>query len=308
MRYARISIFAALAALVLSLAGPADLWATPEYSERTGQGCKTCHTAPMDGELNDTGLKYAASGYTWPPSGGYRVMGPIRKTVRYLVGFLHMAAGFLWFGTILYVHLLLRPAYASSGLPRGEVGVGLASMAVVGVTGVLLTISRINSVSVLYESEWGVTLSIKIALYAVMVASAGAVVAFVSPRLRKPARKAELPEDGVFGPAALEAFDGKEGRPALIAYKGAVYDVTGLKLWRGGAHMKHRSGTDLTDALAKAPHGEEKLEGLRRAGSFDPALKPPLNAAQKAFYFVAYMNLALVFAVLFVIAYWRWGI
>jgi len=25
----------------------------------------------------------------------------------------------MWFGTILYVHLLLKPAYAARGLPRG---------------------------------------------------------------------------------------------------------------------------------------------------------------------------------------------
>jgi hypothetical protein len=41
----------------------------------------------------------------------------------------------MWFGTILYVHLLLKPAYASHGLPRGELIVGWGSIALIAVTG-----------------------------------------------------------------------------------------------------------------------------------------------------------------------------
>jgi predicted heme/steroid binding protein/uncharacterized membrane protein len=294
--------------LLCVLFAPAPSSATPRYSERTGQGCMVCHKTAQGGELTETGLMYAASGYVWPPKGGYRGIGPIREKVRLFVGFFHIVAAFLWFGTILYVHILLRPAYASSGLPRGEMGLGIASMSVVGLTGVLLTVSRINEVSVLYATTWGILLLAKIALYLVMVASAVVVVVFVSPRLKKREKRAVLPASGVFGPEALGHFDGKEGRPALIAYKGKVYEVTGLKLWKGGAHVKHRAGADLTEALSRAPHGEEKLEGLKTAGEFDPSLKPPMTWPQRAFYFIAYMNLALVFAVLFVIAYWRWAI
>lgn len=73
-------------------------------------------------------------------------------------------------------------------------------------------------------------------------------------------------------------------------------------------HIKHLSGQDLSDALTKAPHGEEKLNGLQIVGTYDATLSPPKTFAQKAFYFIVYMNLALVFFVLFVIALWRWGI
>src|SRR5512137_808043 len=123
------------AAALLSL--PRMASATPEYAEKTAQGCLECHRNPEGGgALTTTGLRFAAAGYRWPPSGGYRVLGPIRSGVRLVIGVLHLTAAFLWFGTILYVHLMLRPAYASQGLPRGEVALGLASMAVVGVTGV----------------------------------------------------------------------------------------------------------------------------------------------------------------------------
>ncbi len=56
----------------------------------------------------------------------------------------------------------------------------------------------------------------------------------------------------------IRQYDGKEGRPAYIAYKGKVYDVTKSFLWPGGRHMAlHQAGEDLTEALSEAPHGEE---------------------------------------------------
>lgn len=287
---------------------PASTSATPEYSLRTSQGCRTCHTEADEGALSETGLEYAASGYVWPPKGGYRVLGPIRKPVRLVIGLFHIVAAFIWFGTILYVHLLLRPAYASKGLPKGEMFMGLFSMAIVGATGIFLTVSRIKGIEVLYKSPWGLLLSAKIIIFLIMVSSALFVVAFVGPKLKKGGLRAVRPKDGVFDPVGLSAFDGKEGREAFIAYKGNVYDATGLKLWRDGKHMKHSAGEDLTESLSKAPHGEEKLSALKTAGTLNPSLKPPMMPVQKAFYFIAYMNLALVFVALFVISLWRWGI
>lgn len=301
----RTACFSALIILVLTTI----LYATPEYSGRTGQGCMTCHTRPEGGALSERGLEFAASGYKWPPEGGYRVLGPVRKSVRLILGLIHIVAAFLWFGTILYVHILLRPAYASKGLPRGEMTLGLVTMALVGATGVLLTVSRIKSISVLWLSPWGILLSIKIAIYIVMVSSALFTVFFIGPKLRKASSKRAIPpKDGVFDPMTLSGFDGKEGRPAYIAFKTDVYDVTGLKLWRGGTHLRHKAGEDLTEALSKAPHGEEKLNSLKVVGRYDASLKPPLEPAQKAFYFVAYMNLGLVFLVLIVLSLWRWGL
>jgi len=264
----------------------------------------------MGGALTETGLEFAASGYVWPPEGGYRVLGPIRKSVRFVIGTFHIVAAFLWFGTILYVHILLRPAYAAKGLPRGEVFLGMISMIVVGVTGALLTISRVKGLSVLYESPWGITLSVKIVLYLIMVSSAVFVITYVGPRLKKGEKRAVAPSDGVFDPGSLAGFDGKDGRPAYVAYEDRVYDLTGLKLWKNGMHMKHLAGSDLTetDALPKAPHGEEKLKPLRVAGTFDATRAPAKTFAQKMFYAIAYMNLVIVFLVLIVIAYWRWGL
>ena len=296
-----------LATVLLLCLLPLPLSATPEFSERTAQSCRTCHLDEDGGELAFKGLEFAASGYVWPPQGGYRLLGPIRKKVRFLIGLFHIVAAFIWFGTILYVHLMLRPAYAIKGLPRGEVALGMVSMLVVGASGVLLTISRIRSLDVLVRSPWGIILTVKIALYLVMVSSALVVVVFVGPRLKKRRPTPQRPKDGVYGPEGLSAFDGKEGRPAFIALGGNVYDVSELKLWAGGAHMKHLAGTDLTDAIGRAPHGEEKLEAAKVTGAYDASSHTVLTASQKAFYVVAYMNLTIVFIVLGTIAFWRWG-
>lgn len=304
----RTMFLLALAAL-LALALPGTAAATPEFAEKTAQGCLTCHRDQEGGgALTTTGLRYAAAGYRWPPAGGYRVLGGLRRGVRLLVGLLHIVAAFLWFGTILYVHLMLRPAYAEKGLPRGEVILGLVSMGVVGVTGALLTASRIAGFEVLFDSQWGRVLSGKIAIYLVMISTAATAVLFVGPRLKRTERKAVAPPDGAYDPATLAAFDGREGRPALVAVRDAVYDVSSLPRWGGGAHMKHAAGRDLTTDLGRAPHDASLLERARRAGTFDPTRRPRKTTVQKAFYVVAYLNLGLVFVVLFLLAYWRWGL
>jgi predicted heme/steroid binding protein len=65
----------------------------------------------------------------------------------------------------------------------------------------------------------------------------------------------------------LRRYDGTNGRPALIAYKGKVYDVSGSFLWQEGRHqVLHSAGGDLTDAMADAPHGDELMERVRVVG------------------------------------------
>jgi predicted heme/steroid binding protein len=69
----------------------------------------------------------------------------------------------------------------------------------------------------------------------------------------------------------LKQYDGKEGRPAYIAYKGNVYDVTDNSLWTDGDHQgEHVAGKDLTQDMASAPHGEENLERVKLVGTLVP--------------------------------------
>jgi predicted heme/steroid binding protein len=63
-------------------------------------------------------------------------------------------------------------------------------------------------------------------------------------------------------------FNGRDGRPAYVAYQGKVYDLTGSFLWRGGRHkVLHRAGQDLTRTLGQAPHGPELLEKFPVVGT-----------------------------------------
>ena len=65
----------------------------------------------------------------------------------------------------------------------------------------------------------------------------------------------------------LAKFDGKNGNPAYIAYKGKVYDVTDSAFWLGGDHLNaHEAGKDLTSELDLAPHGPENLDRVKLVG------------------------------------------
>jgi predicted heme/steroid binding protein len=65
----------------------------------------------------------------------------------------------------------------------------------------------------------------------------------------------------------LKKYDGKDGRPAYVAYKGKVYDVTESLLWMEGNHQgMHEAGKDLTEEMSQAPHGEELLDRVKLVG------------------------------------------
>ncbi|MGB7630264.1 MAG: hypothetical protein WBM29_04185, partial [Candidatus Deferrimicrobium sp.] len=136
----RLTAFAGTAILMGLLLFPAAGMATEEFARRTGKECAACHVDPAGGgELNAAGKDFlaslAASGKGVPASS-------VHRGVRFAAGFLHLITAVMWFGTILYVHLLLKPAYASHGLPRGELLVGWCSIIVMAVTGTVLTVYR----------------------------------------------------------------------------------------------------------------------------------------------------------------------
>lgn len=73
----------------------------------------------------------------------------------------------------------------------------------------------------------------------------------------------------VFTKEELQKYDGKNGAKAYFAFKGKVYDVTSSSLWKEGNHYGLQAGTDLTDKLEGAPHGDEVLKGFAVVGSFN---------------------------------------
>lgn len=69
----------------------------------------------------------------------------------------------------------------------------------------------------------------------------------------------------------LKRYDGREGRPAYIAYNGKVYDVSESFLWMEGDHQgQHVAGKDLTDDMKMAPHGEDMFERVKLVGVLVP--------------------------------------
>jgi predicted heme/steroid binding protein len=65
----------------------------------------------------------------------------------------------------------------------------------------------------------------------------------------------------------LQQNDGRNGKPAWIAYQGKVYDVTDSSFWMDGDHLgSHNAGKDLTSELEIAPHGAENLTRAKLVG------------------------------------------
>lgn len=283
--------------------------ATSDYARQTGYSCSECHMEAIGGgQLTVKGQAFLDD---MRIKGLYRPLTRTQKVIRLIVRYIHLMTAIAWFGTILYVHILLKPAYASKGLPRGELMLGWLSISILSITGVLLTISRVPSLAVFYKTRFGILLSIKIILFLVMVLTAVIVTGYIGPRMRKrraAGGAAEPAEAGNLTADELMRFDGREGRPAYVAYKGSVYDLTGSRLWKNGSHLqKHSAGHDLTEVLKTAPHGEEKLLAMPRVGNFTAAqgvMTRPFY--EKLFYFFAYMNLVFVFLITFVIALWRY--
>jgi predicted heme/steroid binding protein len=59
----------------------------------------------------------------------------------------------------------------------------------------------------------------------------------------------------------LKGFDGMGGKPAYVAYKGIVYDVSESPMWGDGDHEgMHQAGADLTVEHDDAPHDEHVVD------------------------------------------------
>jgi len=295
-----VSIFLILLFSIISMVISQRTFATVELAEQTGKDCGACHIDPDGGgELTKEGKSYLSSpqtAFTW------------RRAVRLVSGFLHIFMGIFWFGTILYVHLILKPTYAASGLPRGEVKLGLISIIVIAITGTILTVFRLTSFSSFFVSRFGILLFIKIILFLIMAGSAFFVVFAIGPKLGKKQtspldlQKKDLTQD------ELSAFNGEAGKPIYFAYQNKIYDVSSLPSWQEGKHFgRHKPGTDLTNQLAQAPHGEEKIKNLNPVGKLIYSeKKESLKAPKKVFFIIAYMNLCLVILIILILALWRW--
>jgi predicted heme/steroid binding protein len=59
----------------------------------------------------------------------------------------------------------------------------------------------------------------------------------------------------------LAEYNGKNGKPVYVAYKGKVYDLSGSDLWSDGDHQGlHEPGADMTKDIEDAPHDPDELD------------------------------------------------
>ena len=278
---------------------------TEEMAIATGNDCHFCHLSETGGgELTAAGAAYLIDATA---TGDVETLSTGNKIFRLLIGYLHILFAVLWFGTILYVHIVLKPAYAEKGLPRGEKFVGILSFWVVGMTGVILTNYRVESLDTLWDTRFGVLLTVKVALYLTMLISAILVIKVIGPRLARRATGEHVPGQP-FNEQTLQNYKGRDGGPCYFAYKGKVYDASDNKLWPEGVHMRrHSAGRDLTHEMSTAPHDDSVMPRLPVVGDYVESHEFGKDSNTNAFYFIAYMNLGIVFLILFIIALWRWG-
>ncbi|MBN1831017.1 MAG: CopD family protein [Deltaproteobacteria bacterium] len=271
---------------------------TVEFTCETGQSCIYCHESPEGGDtLTAKGEAFVAADYIFDESvsaPGWPI------SLRLISGFLHVLASVIWFGAIFYIHIFIKPTSLTGGLPRNERILGWVCIAIVGVTGTILTFLRVRSIEEFWTTTFGIVWLVKIFFFIIMVLIAAVATTRLNRRMREAQRSAKK--------GSLTEYDGKEGRPAYFVFNNELFDASESKMWRNGVHMgRHYAGTDLSSAMDDAPHGNEVFERIKKIGpsSFqDVSKKTP---AATAFIFMAYFILFCMFMVIFCVAYWNWG-
>ena len=332
-RRVRLPVYAAavlVATAVLSAAAlslPSAASATSAFARQTGKECTYCHVTP-GGPLTAEGQAFQDAGDQLPPvtttTGGTTTSSGAGATttgsggttttsvttaggstggqsnrilalpdwLHDLLIWAHLIAMTTWLGAIIFVHLVQTPRVAGQGIPRRYLRLAWPSIATLGLSGTLLTLNLIPSIGSLTDSRWGLLLLAKIAVFLLLVTVAAFATLVVSPRLKR------LAEGGVSGVAHEEH---RAAGRVTVGFQGHIYDVTSSRLWRHGHHARrHDAWRDQSMAMGGAPHGPEVFEAFPELSS-GPSKTP---RAMRAFVIMAYANLTLVLAVLFIVAIW----
>jgi len=306
----------AVGVVCIAMAFPPPASATDQYAEETGESCVTCHREEIGGPLTVEGFAYIRNGYRYPvpervlAKAGLR-QNSFHRLVRFAVGYLHLVAAVIFFGAIFYIHIFVRPSRLTGGIPRHEKILGVTCMITLALTGAYLSWVRIDRWDQFFTNTFGLMLFLKIALFLTMVALGMFAITVVHRGMQREAKEGKgASGSGPLTRESLSQFDGSDGNPAYVVYQGRVYDVSASDKWKEGSHFgKHHAGTDLTGALAGAPHGPEVFEGIPRAGeiSSTPVYAPKRFSPRRIFVVLAYTNLVIVFLILGCISIWRWG-
>ena len=311
-----VFVFAMLLAVSAVLLS-SDAEATFQFAKKTGKGCAFCHFDSNGGPLNSTGYAFIRNNYDYPipeqliheEKDDSYALGDVLKLI---IGYVHILASFILIGAIFYIHLFIKPERLIRGLPRNERILGVSCLLTILVTGVVLTINRIDYFGQFFESTFGIILFVKIILFSIMLINAALVVLVLHRKMKEYSRQGSVP-DVEKETGSISSYDGKEGSPAYIIYNDTVYDVTESSHWKNGSHYRrHSAGGDLTGEIQNAPHGPEVLDRVKKMSSIkDMGIASvsgkSLRMPQKVFILMAYSNLALILLILLCIGLWRWG-
>lgn len=314
MRQNALIILAFMGTLLL----PAWSVATPEYAAKEGVTCSVCHNDPNGGgQLTGMGEFYKLHQHL--PSKAEsstriaKPLLPLGRSLRFLIGYLHVLIGVIWFGAIFYVHIIIGPRKLSAGLPKEERILGLSALIGVGLTGALLTLSKIGGFHDFTNSLFGIVLAVKICLYLIMVTLAVITITVLHRKLVQAGASVRMVAGSEIGPDLLADYNGQGDRPSCVAVDGLVYDVSESKLWKGGLHMRrHRAGADLTDAIEESPHGRAVLQKFAVSGRLKKDEGKISHRGEplefRIFHTFAYINLFMALFILLCVSIWRWGI
>lgn len=128
-------------ALLICACYSSTTWAKEAYARNTGQGCIFCHQESTGGQLKTVGFAYIRNGYRYPISVAVltkaeSLQSPMHKTLRFIIGYLHLLAAVIFFGAIFYIHIFIRPTRLTGGIPKAERILGLSCMIILTLTGI----------------------------------------------------------------------------------------------------------------------------------------------------------------------------
>src|SRR4030042_2330744 len=175
--------------------------ATEQYAARTGKGCIFCHQESTGGPLNTVGFAYINNGYHYPIperilQKAEALQSPFHKTLRFIVGYLHLLAGVVFFGAIFYIHIFIRPVRLIGGIPKHEPILGVSCMVTPALTGTYLTWARISRWGQFFDNTFGLMLFIKILLFLLMVAMGVMAITLIHRRMQQDAKGQKRPRHG----------------------------------------------------------------------------------------------------------------
>jgi hypothetical protein len=99
-------------------------FATPDFAAETGKSCAFRHNGANGGPLNHVGVAYVRNSYAYPIperilAKSIIISGPFHKTLRLILGIIHIITIAILAGTIFYIHIIVTPQNLKGGCPAG---------------------------------------------------------------------------------------------------------------------------------------------------------------------------------------------